>query len=245
MTEAELVEQLLTLPDVATQKHFLEEHKLLLNDEVVRLLDLQVAHFLRADIRRTFEIADLICYMGELTNNPLYIAGSRVNEADARGIGLGEYELAIACYDEAAAIYEAHGSPRYAWALIGKVVALSFIGRYEEALELGYKITPVLEAQGWLRSLAIVSMNMGNVYSRRGEDFEALAMYDRAADFYRQLGKEKTTDWALIQINRAVAMRNLGRVDASIEICKLGIDTLLQLDEKVEAARGQQALALT
>lgn len=89
MTEAELVEQLLTLPDVATQKRCLEEHKLLLNDEVARLLDLQVAHFLRADILRTFEIARLLRYIGELTNNPGYVAWSRVNEGDAHGIGLG------------------------------------------------------------------------------------------------------------------------------------------------------------
>ena len=36
MTEAELVEQLLTLPDITTRRRFLEEHKLLLNDEVAR-----------------------------------------------------------------------------------------------------------------------------------------------------------------------------------------------------------------
>ena len=125
MTEAELVEQLLILPDVATQKHFLEEHKLRLNDEVARLLDLQVAHFLRADIHKALEIADHLCYIAELTNNSFYKAWSRVSEADARSIGLGEYELAIVLYDEAASIFEALGSPRYAWAQLGKVNALS------------------------------------------------------------------------------------------------------------------------
>ena len=58
MTEAELVDHLLTLPDLAARRHFLEEHKSLLNDEVVRLLDLQAAHFLRADIHIMLEIAD-------------------------------------------------------------------------------------------------------------------------------------------------------------------------------------------
>jgi CHAT domain-containing protein/tetratricopeptide (TPR) repeat protein len=245
MTEAELVEQLLTLPDNTARRRFLEEHRLLLNDEVARLLDLQVAHFLRANIHKALEIADHLGYMAELTNNPFYKAWSRMSEADARSIGLGEYEQAISLYDEAAAIYGAHGSPKEAWSQLGKVNALSCIGRYEEALDVGHRIRPVLEAQGWTRSLAILTMNLGNVYSRRGEDSESLAMYDQAADFCKQLGKEWTTDWALIQQNRAVALRNLGRFDTSIETSKLSREMLLQLDEKVEAARAEQALALT
>jgi CHAT domain-containing protein len=246
MTEAELVEQLLTLPDITTRRRFLEEHKRLLNDEVARLLDLQAAHFFRADIRMMLEIAELFCYMGELTNNPLYIAGSRINEADARGIGLGEYERAITLYDEASEIHETHGYPaEAAWSLLGKVSVLSHLGRYEEALEIGNRISPILEAQGWQRSLAILTMNLGNVYSRRGEDFKSLAMYDRAAELYRKLEKEQTTDWALIQINRAYVLRNLGRFDASIDASKKARDTLLQLDEKVEAAHAQQYMART
>ena len=245
MTEAELVEQLLKLPDISTRRRFLEEHKPLLNDEVARLLDLQAAHFLRADIGLMLEIAELICYMAELTNNPLYKGWSRMIEADARSIGLGEYELAIALYDEAAAIHEAHGSPKQALSLLGKVNALSYVGRYEEALEIGNRISPVLEAQGWRRGLAILTMNLGNVYSHRGEDSESLTMYDRAAELYHQLGKEKTTDWAMIQNNRAYALRNLGRFEASIDASKKARDTLLQLDEKIEAARVQENMART
>jgi len=246
MTEAELVEQLLTLPDLAARRHFLEEHRSLLNDEAVRLLDLQVAHFLRADIQKALEIADLVGYIGELTNNPLYIAESRVLEADGRGIGLGQYELAINLYNQAADIYQGQGiAAEQAWSQLGKVNALSHLGRYEEALEIGNKISPVLEAHGYRRSLAILTMNLGNVHSRRGQDFESLAVYDRAAELYQQLGKEGTTDWALIQINRAYALRNLGRFDASVEASKKARDTLLQLDEKVEAAHAQQYMART
>jgi len=236
VTEAELVEQLLTLPDLAARQHFLEEHQSLLNDEVARLLDLQAAHYLRADIHSVLEIANLLCYMAELTNNPLYKGGGRMAEADARSIGLGEYDLAITLYDEAAAIFGTHGSPKQAMPLLGKISALSHVGRYEEALEIGHRISPVLEAQGWQRALAMLTMNLGNVYSRRGEDSESLAKYDRAAELYLQLGKECTTDWALIQVNRAYALRNLGRFNASIESSKLARDTFLELDEPVDAA---------
>lgn len=245
MTEAELVEQLLALPDVAARRYFLEEHRLLLNDEVARLLDLQAAHFLRADVQTSIEIARQLCYIAELANKSVYKALGLVLEADARSIGLGEYELGITLYDEAVEIYKAYDPPEQAWAQVGKVSALSHLGRYEEALEIGHRISPVLEAQGWRRSLAILTLNLGNVYYRRGEDVESLAMYDRAGDLYKQLGKERTTDWALIQMNRAYALRNLGRFEASIASSKIARDTFLQLDEPVEGARAQQALART
>jgi CHAT domain-containing protein len=246
MTEAELVEQLMALPDTETRRRFLEENRQLLNDEVARLLDLQAAHFLRADIRMSFEITSLLCYVAELTNNATYKAWSRVLEADARAIGLGEYELAIALYDEAAAIYQAQGIPaEQAWSQLGKVTALSHIGRYEESLEIGHKISPVLEAHGYQHSLAKLALSLGNVYSRRGEDFESLAMYDRAAELYQELQKEWTTGWAMIQNNRAYALRNLGHFDASIDASKKAIGLFFQLDEKVEAARAEQYLART
>ncbi len=245
MTEAELVEQLLALPDLAARRQFLEKHRLLLNDEVARLLDLQAAHFLRADVQISIEIAHHLCYMAELVNNPLHKALGLVLEADARGIGLGEYEAAIALYDEAVEIYKEYDPPEQAWAQVGKVSVLSHLGRYTEALEIGHRIRPVLEAQGWQRSLAMLTTSLGNVYSRRGEDLESLAMYERAGELYQQLGKEQTTDWALIQNNRAFALRNLGRFDASIGASKRARDTLLQLNEIVEAARAQQYMART
>jgi CHAT domain-containing protein len=246
MTEAELVEQLLSLPDLAARRRFLEEHRSLLNDEVVRLLDLKVAHFLRADIHKALEIAHHVRYIAELTTNLLYHAWSFVLEGDARGIGMGEYEVAISLYDEAAAIYQAQeNAAEQAWAQVGKVSSLSHLGRYEQALEIGHRISPVLEAHGYRRSLANLSINLANVYYRRGQDLESLAMCDRAAELYQLLGKEQTTDWALIQMNRAYALRNLGRFDASIETSKMARDAFLQLGEPVEAARAQQALART
>ncbi len=246
MTEAELVDRLLTLPDLTARRCFLEEHQSLLNDEVARLLDLQAAHFLRADIRIMLEIADLFCYMAELTNNLTYKGLGRVTEADARAIGLGEYKFALTLYDEAAEIYQNLENPaEQAWAQACKISALSHLGRYEEALELGHRISPVLETHGYRRTLAVLTMNLGNVYSRRGEDLESLAMYDRAAELHQELGKERTTDWALIQNNRAFALRNLGRFEASIPASKEARDTLLQLDENVEAARVQEYMART
>src|ERR1044071_3533843 len=104
MNASEFVETLVALPAVK-QRNFLEEQAALLNDEVASLLKQQADHFLRADIRTSLEIADLLSYIAELTHNPLYKALGLLVEANGRSIGLGEYSRAIQLYDEAAQIY--------------------------------------------------------------------------------------------------------------------------------------------
>jgi len=246
MTEAELVKELIDLRDIGDRHRFLEEHCSRLNDEVARLLDLQAAHFLRKNIQRMLEIADIFCYMAKLTHNSLYKGWGLVTEADARSIGLGEYEVSLALYDEAASIFEAQENPaEQAWAQACKVSALSHLGRYDEVLEIGYRIRPILEAHGYRRTLAILTLNLGTAYYRQGEDLESLNMYNLAGSLYQELGQERTSDWALIQMNRAYALRNLGQFESSIEASISAQEMYIQLDEKVEAARAQQALART
>jgi CHAT domain-containing protein/tetratricopeptide (TPR) repeat protein len=246
MTEAELVEQLLNLPDVAAQKQFLKDHTLLINDKVADLLKIRANHFLRADIYVSLQIADHLCYIAELTGDPIYRALGLVLEADARSIGLGEYDSGIALYNTGIEIYHNHGRfLEEAWAQIGKVNALSYIGRYTEAIEIGLAIGRVFEDNERWRSLAVLTMNLGIVYGRWGKDLESLAMFDRAGEIYLQMGIEGQAHWALIQQNRAVALRNLGRFEASMQASEMARDTLHELHESVEAARAEQGLALT
>ena len=246
MTEAELVERLLTLPDITTRRRLLEEHRQLLNDEVAGLLKKQADHFLRADIRCSHQFADLLCYMGDLTGNPLYKALGLVAEGNAQSIGLGKYNRAIEIYDEAAEIYRSHGRPaEQARAEIGKISSLSHLGLFSEALKIGQWVSSVLETSEQWKLLATLTMNLGIVHGRRGADLESLMMFERASQLYQQLGTDGETGWALIQQNRAVALRNLGRFEESILASKLSSDLLDQLGEPVEAARAQQGLAST
>jgi CHAT domain-containing protein/tetratricopeptide (TPR) repeat protein len=246
MIARELVDELLTLPDVATQRYFLKEQTSLLNDEVASLLKEQADHFLRADIRISLEIANLLTHIAELTRNPLYRALGLLVEANARSIGLGEYARAIELYDQAAEIYRSRGYiAEQARSQIGKVNALPHLGRFGEALDVGHWAGQILEEhEQWLPLVKLI-MNLGTVHGRQNEDIESLAMFDRAYDLYIQKGFAGKTEYAQIQLNRAVILRNLGRFDASIEASRLASDALLQLDEAVEAARAEQGLALT
>ncbi len=246
MTEAELVEQLLTLPDLDARKRFLEDNTSLLNDEVVRLLKEQANHLLRTDIRRSLEIADIVYYIAQLTNNVLYKAMGLLIEANGRSIGLSEYDQAIELYDAAAEIYRQQGCVvEQARSQIGKVSSLSHLGLFADALKAGHWASSILEAHEQWRPLATLTMNLGVLHGRQGEDKESLIMFNRASELYKKIGKGVETHWAMIQQNRAVALRNMGHFDDSIDASQISKDAFLQLGEEVEAARAQQGLALT
>lgn len=247
MTPQELVEHLLALPDVEAQKRFLEEHASLLDDEVANALKAQADRFLRSDVQRSLETADLLFYMAELTDNSLYRASGLLAEANARSIGgLGEYQRSVELYDEAGEIYRSRDClVDHAKAQVGRVFSLAFLGCYDEALETGRWAGSVLEEHGQWRPLATLTMNLAVVRGRRGEDAKALALFDRALQLYPRLGKDGEPLLPLVQQNRAIVLRNLGQFEASIQASQAAWEMLAHLGQKAETGRAQQSLALT
>jgi len=242
----DLVDEVLSISDTPARWRFLDDHALFFDEEVAGLLKQRADHFLRAEIRNSLQIADILYYLAKHNLDPMYEALGLLVEANARSIGLGEYEQAIELYDKAAEIYQMHGrAAEQARSQVGKVNSLSLLGRHAEAIEVGQLISPVLEAHQLWRQLATLTMNLGTVYGRRGEDVESLSMFDRAGELFRQIGFEGTTEWAQIQLNRAVILRNLGRFDESINASQVAVNVLFKLSEDVEAARAQQVTALT
>jgi len=240
----DLVEALAALSDVIDQRNLLDEQFTSINDEVARLLKQQADHFLRVDIHRSLNIADLLSHIAILTKNPLYEALGLLVEANVNSIGLGKYEQAIKLYDEAAAIYCSHGCiVEQARSQVGKVDALSHLDRFTDALDIGQWAGPILEFHEQWQPLITLTMNLGIVYGRRGDDLEALKMIDRASELYKQMGEDGMAGWALIQQNRAVALGILGRFKESIAAYQLSSDVLNQLGQTVEAARAQHGLA--
>jgi tetratricopeptide (TPR) repeat protein len=148
MDADELIAQLLVLPDAAAQKELLRVHARTLDEQVAEALKMQADQFLRSDVRRSLQTAELLTYMATLTDNSLYRALGLLIEANARSIGgLGEYQRAVGLYDKAASIYQAHGIlVEQARAQVGKVFSLALLGRYDEALEAGQWASPILEA---------------------------------------------------------------------------------------------------
>ncbi|MFQ5341407.1 MAG: CHAT domain-containing protein, partial [Anaerolineae bacterium] len=130
-------------------------------------------------------------------------------------------------------------------AQVGKVFSLALLGRYSEALEIGQWAGRILEAHDELRQLASLTMNLAVVHGRQREDAKALAMFDRAKEVYHRLGAEGEGLLPVVEGNRAIVLRNLGRFNASIEASQRACEIAARLDQKPQMGRAQQDLAYT
>jgi len=246
MTPDALVEQLLELPDLAAQKLFLEEHVSLLNDEVAGALKAQADHFMHADSQRALQMVELLFHLADLSGDPAHRALGLRAEGNVRSIGQGEYQRAIKLYDEAARIYERQDRLLdQARSQVGKIWSLTNLSRHAEALQVGEWASQILDDHGEWHMLAGLTMNLGIVHSRAGDDAKSLEMFDRAAGLYSQLGPDSESSLLHAQQNRAVALRTLGRFEESIQASQMAWEGLVRLGQKVPAARAQQNLALT
>jgi CHAT domain-containing protein len=246
MADQALIQHLLELPDPESRKRFLAARAPLLDDDLASALKQQADHFLRADIGQSFVCAELLFALAEVQGNPLHRALGLLAEANARSIGLGEYQAAVDLYDEAAGTYRRLGRVvEQARSQVGKIPALTKLGRYAEAEEVGSRVSHVLQEHGEWRILAGVKINLGVLYSRAGDDARSLEMFDQAGELYRRLGTEGEAFLPWIEQNRAIALRALGRFDASIQASQAARETLQRMGQDIEAARARQNLALT
>jgi CHAT domain-containing protein len=250
MSPQEVLDGLRASSTPAAQRRLLMKQVPLLDREdqdcLAKALKEQVDHLMRADSQRALQVANLLLGMTEFSGDPTHRALGLLAEANVRYIGLGEYQGAIELYDEAAWIYQSQDRVvDQARSQVGKIGALSLLGRYTEALETGAWASHVLEDHAEWQILAVLIMNMGTVHSHTGNDAESLIMYNRAAEIYRQQKMEGEPPWLLVQQNRAIALGNLGRFEESIQAGHAAWEGLQALGQKVEAARAQQNLATT
>jgi CHAT domain-containing protein/tetratricopeptide (TPR) repeat protein len=240
------MESLLALGDSPAQQELLQSYAAQWNGTLAAALKAEADRLLRADVGRSLEVARLIQSLGALSGAPCDRALGLLAEANARSIGLGAYQQAVALYEEAAAIYADQNLPmEQARAQVGKVGALSFLGRYAEANRAGQWAGQILEAHGQWQPLATLFMNLAIMHARMGEDTQALVLFNRAGELYATLGEAGRAGWLWVQLNRAFVLRNLGQFEASMAACRSAQEELTAMGQTVAAARAQQNLALT
>jgi CHAT domain-containing protein len=238
--------QVLELSDAGAQQRLFGEHVRDLDATIAPALKQEADRQLRADVQRSLQVAGLIGHVAALRHDDCDRALGLLAEANARAIGLAEYERAIHLYDEATALYHRSGTHvDEAKAQVGKVGALAFLGRYAEAVQCWQWASPILQEHGQWQPLATMTMNLAIMFARKGEDSTALEFFNRAASLYRQLGDAGRAGWLWVQHNRAWVLRNLGQFEESIAACQVAQQGLLELGQPTEAARAQQILALT
>jgi tetratricopeptide (TPR) repeat protein len=178
VTTPDLLDQLLQTGDPQEQRLFLEEHRALLHDDLAAALKREADRALRADCRRSLQLAALLELVGVVGGDPCHRALGLRSEGNCRCLGgLGEYERAVELYDEAAEIYRAAGDPlQWASSQIGKLWDLANLGRYEHAMETYRAVAGVFEEHGEWHALGAVTLNMGMMAFRMGRDAESLAL---------------------------------------------------------------------
>ncbi len=215
-------------------------------EEIARLFKMQADRFMRTDLQRCLHVAGLIKLMAELTGNRLFHALGLRAEGNAYTIGGGDYQQGIACYNEAADIYGRFHRPlEQAWSQNGKIYALANLGQYDEALAVGHWAGQIFrEAKEWL-PLAELTVNLAIIHGRLGQDAAALNLLNQARDLYRSLGNEAQDRLLVVDMNRSIILRNLGRFNESISANQALLDTYTRRNNLVDAARAQQNLAMT
>lgn len=246
MTTHEIIERLLAESDPAGQQRLLGALAGQQDSAAAAALKAEADRLLRADVAQSLCVAQLIQRMAAFSGVPADHALGLLAEANARSIGLHEYQQAIALYEEASAIYQREHLPvEQARAQIGKVGALSYLGRYAEADLAGHWAGQILNEHGEWQALATLTMNLAIMHANMGEDARALGLFDRAGEIYGRLGEAGRAGWLWVQLNRALVLRNLGQFEASIAACRTASDGLTALGQTVAAARARWNLALT
>lgn len=246
-THEELVDHLLALSNQEAQRRLLHTAAPSRDETLAHLLKARADQLIRSDVQAALRIGHLLLELGDSFALPVARALGLTTEANVLAVGgFGDYQHAVLRYEEAAAIYAALQRPvERAKVLAGKVSALAFLGRYTEALEDGQAAAQLLQADAQWQALAGLNWNLAIVYGRQGDDMGALEKFDQVRTFYQELGQAGEWCLPMVEQNRAIVLRNLGRFAESISASQHAAHLFAQLGQTAELARAQQNLAVT
>ena len=215
-------------------------------DEIAQLLKKQADRNLRVSLESCEHFADLIQTIGEIRQDQRFTALSLRVKGNIHALGYGHHQKGLPFYDDAAKIYHQLGLVyEEALSQIGKIWSLASLGRAKDALVTAEWAVTVLTAQKDWQSLATLTINMGAIYGRLGNDKDALKQFTKALTLYNKLGESGRATLPMIQNNRAIVLRNLGRFEESIASSQNAIDLYQTLEQAVGLARAQQNLGMT
>lgn len=245
----ELVEEITQLSHSEAKQAYLRDLMPFLDksdwDQLAAALKEKADHLMRADIQACLQTAELIDYITELTGNPTYHALSALALGNAYVIGLGEFRKGIQYCDEAAAIYEEQERPvDQARTQISKIWALASLGQYDKAFTIGKKARTVLRVHKQWKYLTILISNLAIIHGRLGQDSQALKLFDEALIVNQHFEFDEYAK-LMLQMNRSIVLRNLGRFQESIQANQVALDEYRRLGLKISAARAQQNMGMT
>ena len=184
----QLLRELAGLTNDARRQEFLEQHRSLLQPEVVSELAEKVREQVRVDVPRALHLADAAIAISQKLKNKESKATALRAKANVLYVK-GEHAAAADHHQQAAALFEAAGEAnQVARTLSSSMQPLLLMGEYNRALAAAERARRIFTAEGDSWRLARLDINLGNVYYRQDRFEEALASYERA---YQGLPAEK------------------------------------------------------
>jgi CHAT domain-containing protein len=184
----QLLGELAGLTNEARRQKFLQQHRSLLQPEVVSELAEKVREQVRVDVPRALHLADAAIAISQKLKNKESKATALRAKANVLYVK-GEHAAAADHHQQAAVLFEAAGEAnQVARTLSSSMQPLLLMGEYNRALAAAERARRIFTAEGDSWRLARLDINLGNVYYRQDRFEEALASYERA---YQGLPAEK------------------------------------------------------
>ncbi len=203
------VQALLSLETRAERRTWLEHHRSTPRDDFAQALYAEADRRKREAPTNALHISEIAAEAAAVWQEPTLRALARHVAAEARRL-MGEHRAALQHYAEAAGIYRAQGLEADAARVsVGRLDALMYLGRYDEALELADRIGETLREAGRQLDLGKVLTNCGNIYTRLDRHQEARACYEEARALFTELGEELRR--AMVDVNDAIQLIELDR----------------------------------
>jgi CHAT domain-containing protein/predicted negative regulator of RcsB-dependent stress response len=184
----QLLQELAGLSNDARRQKFFQQHRSLLQPEVVSELAVKVVEQVRVDVPRALHLADAAIAISKKLKSKESKAMALRAKANVLYVK-GEHAAAADHHEQAAALFEAAGEAnQVARTLSSSMQPLLLMGEYNRAFAAAERARKIFTAEDDSWRLARLDINLGNVYFRQDRFEEALASYEHA---YQGLPPEK------------------------------------------------------
>ncbi len=206
-----LAEEVLSAPDRTATRRLLRDRSEEERSSAVEDLASEVLRQIRVDPQRAHEVAERAELV--VSDNDTGAAWARARWVKGHVLSaMMRTDEAIQCYRAASAAYARLGQrSEVARVAIGLVNALTYQGRYTDALKLGEKARADLIRTRQKSAAARLDVNLGNLYDRLERPVDALERYNRALRLARAVAPDDGSMISMIRFNRGAALLALGR----------------------------------
>ncbi len=251
MTPAEVVSELLLADDAERQRAVLRRAlEAGAPEPLLCHLKAESERYWTADPHRSLRLAEALILGAELARQPRHLSLGLMAKADAlRYLG---------CYPDSLELFEAAGrafleqGDEVGWARtrIGWVFSCQYLGRGAEALAVIPRARDILVRHGeWLRAAGL-ELNTAVVYYELGRYDQALALYDRAIEFFERARQNDPTLSTAAEIraakaraNKALILTLLGEFGTALALHREAREVFVRHGDTVSVLRQDHYLA--